>query len=137
MRRVREIFEKAPASFVWGDDPAAAISDGRGAVVQVHDAWRAGLVCAIASDDELMSRQANLIVLFLLAAGWGASAASTAHYAALMMTAARMTDKPRAGERARRGDTWFTFVVDRENGLITVNAQQDQPVKRGKPREER
>lgn len=134
MRRVREAFEQPPASFVWGDDPAAAISDGRGAVVQVHDAWRAGLVCAITPDEALMRRHADLIILFLLATGWGASAAT---YAALMMTAARMTDKRQAGERTRRNNTWFAFVVDRENGLITVNAQQDQPVKRGKPREER
>ena len=129
--QVKNAFVQAPASFVFGDDDGQAVSDGQCATLQMISDRRASLVVAITPDEALMRRGTNLVLLLLLAAGFGNDAPN---WVTLMLSAAQLGQGQGVTETVRRGGRVYVLAIDRVNGLITVMVEEPEPVKRGKPR---
>lgn len=114
-QRTIRAFEQAGAS--WPDDDALALPLG-GAAVQCETPHTAGLVCDVVNDDTLMLRNAKLMVLLCIAAGWDEKEADA--WIARELRAAKV--------RARKsikmvGALTLTLSIDRPPRLIVLKIE--------------
>lgn len=123
---VKAALEQPPASFVFdAADVSRAISDGKGTVAQLTSDHRVAMVITITRNEAQMRRGTALLIVALLAAGFGQDAP---HWLTVLLVAAQQDTADRIAEPGvQRNGRTFNVLIDKENGLITLVIEEPVP----------